>query len=408
LWDRDSGTLFAIVKESEFDPGRVALATDYVLYLLRHRSPELPPWFVSGVMTLFAQARFSEDALTLERLVWPAKPGSAVLKSGADANQELLPLAQFFAGPASQEAVSLWQAQAALLVRWGLGGRGAPRRVALWKFVDRAAAGEATEALFRECFDLDFAAADKALGEYLLEAQRDRLALRPAQRPRLADIPLRPATDVEVARIKGDWERLEIGYVKTQFPVLESKYVEQARRTLKRAYDSGSRDARLLAVMGLCEIDAGNEPAARQFLEAAAASGQALRPRAGYELARLRFAALRTGRDAAAITATQAAGLLALLDTVRQQEPPLAEAYELISEVWAAAAHAPTPEQLSVLAEGVRLFPRRSELVYRTAELHLRHGFDDAAGWLITLGLTLAPDAAARARFEALQARNAR
>jgi hypothetical protein len=122
----------------------------------------------------------------------------------------------------------------------------------------------------------------------------------------------------------------------------------------------------------------------------------------------LRFAALRTGRDAAGVTATQAAGLLALLDTVRQQEPPLAEAYELISEVWAAAAHAPTPEQLSVLAEGVRLFPRRSELVCRTAELHLRHGFDDAAGWLITLGLTLAPDAAARARFEALQARNAR
>jgi hypothetical protein len=53
----------------------------------------------------------------------------------------------------------------------------------------------------------------------------------------------------------------------------------------------------------------------------------------------------------------------------------------------------------------VRLFPRHSELVHRTAELNLRHGHTDAARWQVTLGLTLAPDAATRARFEVLQAR---
>ena len=51
------------------------------------------------------------------------------------------------------------------------------------------------------------------------------------------------------------------------------------------------------------------------------------------------------------------------------------------------------------------MFPRRVELIHRTAELNLRQGFTDTARWLITLGQTLAPDAAARARFEALQAR---
>ena len=60
---------------------------------------------------------------------------------------------------------------------------------------------------------------------------------------------------------------------------------------------------------------------------------------------------------------------------------------------------------LAVLEEGVRTFPHRTELVHRTAELNLRHGFTDTARWLITLGLTLAPDAAARMRFESLQAR---
>jgi hypothetical protein len=58
-----------------------------------------------------------------------------------------------------------------------------------------------------------------------------------------------------------------------------------------------------------------------------------------------------------------------------------------------------------VLEEGVRTFPRHTELVYRTAELNVRHGFTDTARWLITLGLTFAPEAAARTRFEALQAR---
>jgi len=410
LWDRDSGTLFAIVKESEFDARRVALTADYVAYLLRNRLPELPPWYVSGVLTVFSRARFTEDALTLDRLDWPPKPGIAVLKGGPEANRDLLPLADFFAGSslgdqAQGEALSPWQAQAALFIHWGLGGRGAPRRAALWKLVERAAVEVVTETLFQECFGLDFATAHRQMTEHLREAMSDRLVLRPAERLRLPDYPLRVASDVEVARIKGDWERLEIGYVTAQFPVLGPKYVEQARRTLRRAYDGGSRDPRLLAVMGLCEVDAGNDSAAREFLEAAAAGGQSLRPRAWYELARLRFAALGARREGAGLTSDQAGGVLTPLLAAREQSPPLAGVYELIAEVWTASAQAPTRDQLAVLEQGVRLFPRRTDLVYRTAELNVRHGFTETARWLIALGLALAPDAAARARFEVLQGR---
>ena len=413
LWDRDAGTLFAVVREREFEANRVALTADYVAYLLRNRLPALPPWFISGVLTLFARAKFTEDALTLERLDWLSEAGSAALSTGPEANRRLLPLAEFFAGElapadsANGDGLSLWQAQAALFVRWGLGGRGAPRRAALWKFAERAAVEPVTEKLFQECFGLDFASAQPQLAAHLPEAMRDRLALRPAQRPRLPDYSLRPANDVEIARIKGDWERLEIGYVKTQFPVLTQKYLEQARRTLLRPYERGSRDPRLLAVMGLCEADAGNDAAAREYLEDAAARSSVLRPRALLELARLRFAALRQPRNGAApaLTATQAGEVLEPLLATRQHEPPLAEAYELLADVWLASLQAPTREQLVILEEGVRLFPRRSELVYRTAELNVRHGFTDSARWLITLGLTLAPDAAARTRFETLQSR---
>lgn len=412
LWDRDAQVLFAIVRESEFDPNRIALTPDYVAYVLRNRLPALPPWYISGVLTLFARARFTEDALTLDRLDWLSASGSAALQTGPAANRALLPLADFFAGelsagdPGPGEALSLWQAQAALLVRWGLSGRGAPRRAAFWTFVARAAVEPLTEALFQECFSIDFATAQKQLTEYLPEAIRERLALRPAQRPRLPDYALRPASDVEIARIKGDWERLEVGFVKSQFPVLTQKYVEQARQTLMRAYDRGSRDPQLLAVIGLGEVDAGNDGAARAFLEDAVARSKVLRPRAWFELARLRFAALGDRRAGAGpgVTPDQASAVLAPLLAAREQEPPLAEVYELMAEVWAACVQAPTRDQLAVLEGGVRTFPRRSELVYRTAELNVRHGFTDTARWLITLGLTLAPDAATRTRFEQLQA----
>ena len=413
LWDRDTGVLFAVVREAEFDANRVALTADYVAYLLRNRLPALPPWFISGTLTLFSRAKFTEDTLMLDRLDWLSASGSAALKSGPEANRPLLPLAEFFAGelsssdPAQGEALSLWQAQAALFVHWGLGDRGAPRREALWKFVARAATESVTEALFQECFGFDFATAYQQLTAYLPEAIRDRLVLRPAQRPRLPDFPLRPATDLEIARIRGDWERLEIGYVKTQFPVLTQKYLEQARRTLMRAYDRGSRDPQLLAVIGLCEVDAGNDIAARPFLEDAAAGARTLRPRAWLELARVRFAAVGAQRAGAtpSLTPEQADTVLQPLSLARELQPPLPEVYELTAQVWAACAQAPTPAQLAVLAEGVRVFPHRTELVYRAAELNVRHGFTDTARWLITLGLTLAPDAAARTRLEALHAR---
>lgn len=411
LWDRDAGALFAVVRESEFEASRVALTSDYVSYLLRNRLPALPPWFVSGVLTQFARARFTADALVLEPLDWPSETGAAALRSGAEANRALLPLAEFFAGElaasdaAQGEALSLWQAQAALFVRWGVAGREAPRREALWKFAARAAVEPVTEALFRECFGFDFATAQQQLTAFVSEAMRVRLELRPARRTRPPDHPLRPATDVEIARLKGDWERLEIAYVQAHFPVLVSKYIEQARRTLRRAYDRGSRDPRLLAVLGLCEVDAGNGAAARSYLEQAGASSKTLRPRAWLELARLRLAALRSPPNGAPLTPEHANEVLMPLLAARELQPPLADVYLLIADVWAACANAPTRAQLAVLEEGVRTFPRHPELVYRAAELNQRHGFTDTARWLIDLGLTLAPDAAARTRFEVLQRR---
>ncbi len=415
LWDRDGTVLFAMVQEREFDGARLALTLDHLAYVLQTRLPALPPWYVSGALALFSQARFTNDALVFERLPGLPQTDAAALLRGTAPAPKLMPLREFFMGNvAAGEAQELWQAQAALFVHWGLGGRGAPRRAALWKFVERTATELPTEALFRECFGMDFAAAQRQLTAYLPEATEGRLTLRAARAPRPPEYTLRKATEVEVARIKGDWERLEVGFVKNQYPAaVAERYREQARRTLLRAYEADSRDPHLLAELGLVEAEAGADAAARRYLEEAVVASQssvALRPRAWYELARLRYAEARAKLpDAEALLSReQTEAVTGALASAYVQEPPLAEVYELLAEVWARSAVVPQRPELDRIfdrvEQGARYFPTRTELLYNAAKFSVRHGRTESAAWLIDLGRRFTPDEAARARFDALRA----
>ena len=71
--------------------------------------------------------------------------------------------------------------------------------------------------------------------------------------------------------------------------------------------------------------------------------------------------------------------------------------------MWSRSAFAPTRGHLAVLEEGVRLFPRRIELVYQLAALYAANGFPDDALSLISLGLHVASDDTERERFTQLQ-----
>jgi hypothetical protein len=257
--------------------------------------------------------------------------------------------------------------------------------------------------LFQECFGLRFAAVGEQLTAYLPVAVRKPLRLRLERSWKPPELRLRNASEEEIARIKGDWERLEIAFVRNKTPELAPKYLEQARRTLMRAYEHDERTPGLLAVLGLCEVDAGNDAGARGILEAAAAGGM-VRPRAWFELARLRFAEYRAHPAAAGgkLSVEQAADVLTPLFRARSQLPPLAAVYELIAGVWLDCAIKPTRGHLAVLDEGVHLFPRRVELVYRAAELYAQNGFAAEAATLVQLGRQIAPDDATRARFTRL------
>ena len=260
--------------------------------------------------------------------------------------------------------------------------------------------------MVQRCFGVDFATADAQLAAYLSTAVRKSATLRPTRPLQAPAITLRNATDAEIARIKGDWERLEVSFVRARTPELTDKYLEQARRTLRHAYDNGVRDPRLLAVLGLCACDAGDTAAAREYLEAAAQLGP-MRTRAGYELARLRFIAADAHPEgrAGGLSVDQVAKIFTPLFAARDQAPPLPEIYDLIAQVWSRAGCPPTRGHLDVLEDGVRLFPRRGPLVYQAAALYADHGYATEAAELVRLGLLVAADEPEHERFTQLEAR---
>ena len=412
LWDRDAMAVFMIVRRDDFDAERLALTPDYISFLVKGRVPALPTWFASGLLSLYAQTSFESDHLKLEPLSWISETHPDAVKKDPKAAPPVQPLEEFLANrfaaptePPTVDPLKAWQAQAALFVRWGLDADAGAHRAALWKFVERTAGLAATEAVFTECFGEDFAAVHARLTAYLPTAVRRTVNFRPAKLPKPAPLVLRNATDGEIARLKGDWERLEVPFVKNISPDLAPKYLAQARRTLRRAYDRDDRDPRLLAVMGLCEVDAGNPAAARELLEAAARLGP-IRPRANYELARLRFAEFRAqpagGDDR--LSVTQASDVLAPLFAARAQQPPLPEVYTLIGEVWLHVAAKPTRGHLAVLDESVRLFPRRTDLALRTGELYLREGFRAEADNFLAIAAHTTSDDPTRERIARLQA----
>lgn len=391
LWDRDAMAVFMIVRRDDFDADRLSLTQDYVSFVVKSRLPALPPWFVAGFLTLYGQMHNAGERLTLDELEWIAPAHTVAIKKDPKTAPPIQPLADFFAlrtvPPAealAYDPLQAWAAQAALLVRWGLEADGGAHRAGLWKFTERAALRGASEELFVESFGFDFAAAREKLAAYLPAAVRKEAAFRiPRDAPKPAPLALRNATDAEIARLKGDWERLEVPYVKKIEPRLAEKYLEQARRTFRRAYDRDARDPGLLAAMGLCEVDAGDDAAAYSLLEAAVALGP-LRPRAHYELARLRLARARAqpAGPGGLIDNSQIADVLKPLFAARAEEPPLPEVYELIADAWALSATKASRGHLAVLDEGVRLFPRRAALALRAAEVNLRHGYPGEASAL--------------------------
>lgn len=300
-------------------------------------------------------------SIRLPRLPWP---------DGAVG--DLIPLREFFHhfpdGTAGVSEMRLWHAQAGLLVRWALFGPElrAERTRALWALAEVARYRPITEEDFQTAFGLCFTEAEQELARFRETARWDAPWIRvpgfERDLPEFGEFSLRRATEAEVARLRGNFERVEMGRWRATAPELAAKYEAAARRTLKRGLRFASDDARVHAVYGLLEYETGHPTEARPHLEYAFAHGAA-GGRALLALARVRLADLSVGLAAGdRLPEEVPERVLTPLFAAKDLRPALAEVYHCIGEVWERSAVAPRRGHLAVLAEGVALFSGRRRI----------------------------------------------
>jgi hypothetical protein len=462
LPDRDAMVTFAMVNkdsgpEFSYSNGRIG-------ELLERRTPALPDWFILGMTSLYPKLAFGEQSFRVGPADWLSREEARALAASPDRPRTLLPTEEMFTRTrrtvTRDEGDQIWRAQCTLFMYWTLVADDGARREALWRLVDRLDREPMSEKLFREQFGLGYSDLRDELSDYLAQAvrpvgnisMRGGTINRPPPPPPvsrggaaggtisgvgglamdrglgvpdfgnpppglLRNLPgieirvppvgrqprpaFRKATELEIARIRGDFERLEISVVRGAAPELVPDYVKQARNTLLRPYyEKGERDPRLLVVLGLTEIEAGNPGEALPYLEAAVQGG-VQRPRAYFELARLRYLALAgTAGGVKTLTAEQVQSVVGPLLLAHAFKPALPEVYALMSDTLVRGPNVPTEPQLAALFEGAMNFPSVSALMVRTIALHAVSGQSKAVAALRETALRHAPDEAARARIE--------
>lgn len=394
------------------------LYRQYVRYLISQSQARAPAWVEEGLAQIIMDIELDDERLIYGKInsyrgvesggesadsdgTDPTATSGAVVGEQpfnvALANRKLMPLEKFFAVTAdSPEAQSplgnnLWAKQAYLFVHFCLFGENLRYQQALATFVSRLAREPLSEALFKECFKTDYKGMHQELWAYRLHVKHkyQRYALKPEDKLTPKSIELREASIPEAALITGDALRL-------------SNRHDLALAAYRSAYLRGSRDPALLAGMGAAETALGHPDRARELLEPAVKAG-VRRPSAYVDLARLRLAEA-TAKPAASgkLDSAQMTAVLTPLFEARKLQPALPETYELIATAWAGSAQLPKPDNLAVLDEGIRAFPRNSALLYRAAQLYNQAGAPPVASSIARLGLRFATEPADRTRFEQL------
>ena len=371
----------------------------------------LPPWMIEGFVSVYREAQLRQRPIAVPRSNWLSPDDTAALRRDPEMPRTLLTAEELFSpaalfGPENRhpERSEIWRAQVALFFRWALDPAHAPAKDAVWRFVAIAAERLATQADFAACFGFGFSDLRDRLSDYLPTAVGSTLRIDPGQLPSLPRFEIKEATPAQIARLRGEWERLQIPFVRSKYPQFLPRYVSQARLTLQKAYDSGNRDPRLVAALGFLELDADNGPVGRPLLEAAAAAA-IVRPRVHYEVAHLRW--LDLTRDLApnqSLSVDQIEAVLAPLRVAMAQSPLLPEAVALTIETWLRCASPPTEKEFAALGEATRQFHRMPSLGFRMALLHAQHGHYAAAKAGLAAARPYVVDTALLRHVEQLQA----
>ncbi|MDO8538962.1 MAG: hypothetical protein Q7S40_00865, partial [Opitutaceae bacterium] len=396
------------------------LYREYVRYLLSQMEPRAPAWFEEGLSQIIMKMQFDRKWIEFARLEDPntvsaqaamtaelnalatADDPDAATLPGAPAEDRdfnaalnrraLVPFERFFAVKHdSAEAISplgnnRWAKQAYAFVHMCLYGYNGKYQKQFTTLLARSAREPVTETMFKECFNMSYKQMLMQIRSYVEFTVYQHREYRSKTDVILPPPPLvlRDATESEVGRIKGE-------------ALLAAGHKAAARRELIAPYVRGERDPKLLAALGLFEHAEGEKDRARKFLEASVAA-KADRPSAFLELARIRYdeALAKPAGPDKSLSAAQANSVINLLLAARKQPPPMPAVYELLADTWVRSSVTPKRDDVTILAEGVQLFPGRLKLTYQTAALCATAGVPEAAHSLVDHGIRIAPDANSR------------
>ncbi len=409
----------------------------YVLLSLSEMKPRLPAWAAEGLATAYGAIEYADKwieigsprlfARQIEARIVASDivPELAALQNragfgGPQASPEygsgvmpasvyvieramaLLTMEKLFAvgydsplhggtAPDSAYAGYQWRQQCAAFVHLCLYGANGKFRPAFIKFASQTSTQPPTEAFFKECFGLDYRAMALRIRAHWTDLNFKGMRIESTDGGKLLSSPgqteLRPATDAEIGRIKGETLRL-------------TGQDDPARQEFITAYLRGERDLQLLASLGLMARQRHDATRARTYLEAVVAAATPVpRPRAYLELARLRAEAMRTGDTVPRYNPEAVAALLTPLFQAQRLPQQLSYIYREIATVWAHSATPPDREHLAAIEHGARLFPYDVELTTELAELLVTHGYRTDAQPHVNRALKLTRDADLRARL---------
>jgi len=400
--DLERRTIGEPAREVEFEP-TAAFYVEYTRLALERAEPGMPNWFREGFARIVGHTEFTDSWIEFgsikpfhrtgpDSFVEPVIPMTVRRVSGGGTGNysgrssigqplngprgmmepanyrpmHLMPMDRFFAlGETMRSTGSLrgtdegrtWLRQATAFAHYGLFADNKRHQAGFLKLVQRAVREPVTPELFKECMELDLHKMTDALSSYIGFAAHTYTVLKAKNGTSLADVPdftLRPATDAEIGRIKGETMRL-------------AGANEAARTEFVTSYLRGARDPQLLASLGLQARQRGETARARTYLEQIAGT-DIPRPRAYLELARLRHEEFRAA-DGGKLTAAHADRVVEPLMAGLRQSPPLPDLYAELARTWLDRGTPATSDELALMQRGVQAFPQERELLFAAADL---------------------------------------
>lgn len=303
-----------------------------------------------------------------------------------------------FKGGSSSDSLSQWRKQVTAFLHMCVYGRKGKYAKAYMDFARRSTKEPVTEALFKECFGKTYKQMALELRSYTEFTDYKGTVYKPTNKKEtvfgvVPAIAVRPATDGEIGRIKGETMRL-------------GGQDEAARTEFVYAYLRGNRDPELLGSLGLMARQRHDDARAKTYLEAVAEAPATIpRPRAYLELARLRYAQIQSANGNRPLNEQQLIEVFTPLFAAHALPQQLAENYLEIAKMWKHTTYIPKRDHLAVLEKGMRLFPRNGNMAVATADLLITYGYKADAAAIVQRTLDSTDDPKLKAHMEELRRR---